>query len=216
MRHIIMLYYILPPIIIVLSMAALIFFLFKKVSAYPQEDFLKSSPEKGRISQLFRRSPSIVRQYTLRFLEKTIHRIKLIALKFHNVSNEWVRLIRKKREQGMRQPTQMEEKENSQEKDVLVSEEQVIRPSKSMLKSDIVRPDSYVAPKQRKEQLEEVLIKRIAINPRDIEAYERLGDYYYEQSSMRDAMECYQQVLKLSPTHFKARTKVRRIEKILK
>ena len=64
--------------------------------------------------------------------------------------------------------------------------------------------------------MEEVLIKRIAINPKDIEAYERLGDYYLEGENYQDSKECFKQVLKLSPTHHKARLKIRKLEKLIK
>lgn len=54
-------------------------------------------------------------------------------------------------------------------------------------------------PEEKKEELENILIERIATDPRDIEAYERLGDYYVSQKNYKDAKECYRQVLKLNP-----------------
>jgi tetratricopeptide (TPR) repeat protein len=66
-----------------------------------------------------------------------------------------------------------------------------------------------------KDQLEEALIRRIAINPKDIEAYERLGDYYLESGSYGDSLECFKQVLMLSPTHQKARMRIRKLEKMI-
>ena len=75
---------------------------------------------------------------------------------------------------------------------------------------------SLVGKMRAKEKLEEVLIKRIAVNPRDIEAYERLGDYYLERENHSDSLECFRQVLKLSPAHHKAKTRIRRLESILK
>ncbi|HFC76946.1 MAG TPA: tetratricopeptide repeat protein [Candidatus Moranbacteria bacterium] len=59
--------------------------------------------------------------------------------------------------------------------------------------------DKAVYPEDKKEELENILIERIAIDPRDIEAYERLGDYYISQKNYKDAKECYRQVLKLNP-----------------
>ena len=66
-----------------------------------------------------------------------------------------------------------------------------------------------------KGQLEELLIERIISNPRDIEAYERLGDYYLERDNYIDAKECYRQVLKLSPVNRLVKIKIRRLERIL-
>jgi tetratricopeptide (TPR) repeat protein len=91
------------------------------------------------------------------------------------------------------------------------SEETSVRPTISRraarLQREVTTPE--------KSQLEEILIERIAANPRDIEAYERLGDYYMEQENLQDAKECYRQVLRLSPVHRLAKIKVRKLEKAL-
>lgn len=67
----------------------------------------------------------------------------------------------------------------------------------------------------KKDQLEDILVERISMNPRDIEAYERLGDYYLEQGNLSDAKECYRQVLKLSPAYRLVKIKIRRLERLL-
>lgn len=62
---------------------------------------------------------------------------------------------------------------------------------------------------------EESLIGRIARDPKDFTAYEELGDYYLEMENIKDAKECYRQVLKLSPVHRMVKIKIRRLEKLL-
>ena len=62
---------------------------------------------------------------------------------------------------------------------------------------------------------EEDLIANIAANPKDFAAYEALGDYYLETNNVKDAKECYRQVLKLSPVHRMVKIKIRRLEKLL-
>ncbi|MBP7060700.1 MAG: tetratricopeptide repeat protein [Candidatus Moranbacteria bacterium] len=62
---------------------------------------------------------------------------------------------------------------------------------------------------------EESLIDRIARDPKDFTAYEELGDYYLEMENIKDAKECYRQVLKLSPVHRMVKIKIRRLEKLL-
>ncbi len=62
---------------------------------------------------------------------------------------------------------------------------------------------------------EEDLISRIATNPKDFEAYEALGDFYMDNGNIKDAKECYRQVLKLSPVQRMVKIKIRRLEKIL-
>lgn len=62
---------------------------------------------------------------------------------------------------------------------------------------------------------EEALIARIARDPKDFTAYEALGDHYLEIGNIKDAKECYRQVLKLSPVHRLVKIKIRRLEKLL-
>ena len=59
------------------------------------------------------------------------------------------------------------------------------------------------------------LIDRIAANPKDIEAYERLGEYYLEIENWNYAKECFKQVLKLNPRNIGARSRMRKLERIL-
>ncbi len=62
---------------------------------------------------------------------------------------------------------------------------------------------------------EERLIKRIAANPKNVSAYEALGDYYLEQGDVSDAKSCYRQVLKLSPVHRMVKVKIRKLERLM-
>ncbi len=62
---------------------------------------------------------------------------------------------------------------------------------------------------------EKMLIKRIAANPRDVEAYELLGQVYLVQGNFVDAKECYQQVLIFNPQHPTAIKKLDRIKKLI-
>lgn len=78
--------------------------------------------------------------------------------------------------------------------------------------------DRVVVPKRRREtknRLEELLIERIAANPKDIEAYERLGEYYLEVKNLEHSKECFKQVLRLNPTNYNARYKIKKLERIL-
>lgn len=93
---------------------------------------------------------------------------------------------------------------------------EIEKPIRPMLSEEIVAPDAKVDIKTEiKSKLEELLIERIASDPRDIEAYERLGDYYMERNIYKDARECFRQVLKLSPANRRAKMKMKRLERIL-
>ena len=87
----------------------------------------------------------------------------------------------------------------------------------SLVRARPMISDEITLPQKREEknEYEQVLIERIALNPRDVEAYERLGDYYLEGNSLDDAKECFKQVLRLSPLSRRARFRMRRVEKML-
>ena len=215
-----MLNYILPPIIIIVSVSILIMFLFRKAAQIPAGDFIEDEikrEEKNSV-KIF----SVMGEWGLKFLERLMHHSKLLSLKFHNVSNVWFQTIREKRKRSADFKREAEEKriENQAiermriEKEIapvvdVFSREEIARP---MIRPNVTMPQKRKI--QEKNQLEDALIKRIAINPKDIEAYERLGDYYLENENFQDSLACFRQVLKLSPAHHKARLRIRRLERM--
>ena len=218
-----MLYYILPPFIIIISASTLIIFLFRKMKNIPAADIIaldcdQQFPSKMTVIK------STVSHLGLGMLEKIMHRLKLLSLKFHNASNEIFHSIKEKRKNRMKieQPVINNIQENSANEILKAAEDdrprvkEMVHPTR---RSEDVQATvgSTQKPKPKaKDKLEEALIKRIAINPRDIEAYERLGDYYLERENHNDSLECFKQVLKLSPAHHKAKTRIRRLESMLK
>lgn len=209
----------------------LIVFLFRKIERIPQQEMVVqeavASQFNGTRMHAFRMALS---QFFLKFLERLMHRSKLLSLKFHNMSNEWFHSIRQSRQKKLKQLQQrqeaMEQAAQDAEKEHAHANEKVqfidtvaaakpVSVSRPMISRTIVRSKANVKPLS-KGRLEDALIKRIAVNPRDIEAYERLGDYYMEGENYRDALECFKQVLKLSPAHHKARLRIRKLESIVK
>lgn len=217
-----MLNYILPPIIIIISVSFLIIFLFRKAAQIPAGDFIideyKREDEKNSAKIV-----SATGQLGLKFLERLMHHAKLLSLKFHNVSNVWFQTIREKRKRSAQMQKEVHEKRAEQNiierqkresgevqtSEVFSREKEAPRP---MVKSVVTMPQQ--TKRKEKNKLEDALIKRIAMNPKDIEAYERLGDYYLENENFQDSLECFRQVLKLSPTHYKAKTRIRRLERM--
>ena len=59
---------------------------------------------------------------------------------------------------------------------------------------------------------EDALIHRIAENPKDIEAYRELGDYYMAVGNIKDAKDSFKMVLRLRPRDLKAKSSLREIE----
>lgn len=94
-------------------------------------------------------------------------------------------------------------------KRAIATEEREVKP---MISDKVVNPRVRT---EIKDRLEELLIERIAINPKDIEAYERLGEYYMEIKSYNDAKECFKQVIKLNPSDRNAKYRMKRLETIL-
>jgi len=84
-----------------------------------------------------------------------------------------------------------------------------------MVSDRIVRPEVPYRKTLADISREEGLIARIAVDPKDFTAYEELGDHYLEIGNMKDAKDCYRQVLKLSPVQRMVKIKIRRLEKIL-
>ncbi len=220
-----MLYYIVPPIIIVVSLSLLIWFIFRKAALIGEMPIGQNVQAKSFYGSKFRRFFSVIGHFFLAIAEWIIRRAKLMSLRFHNTSNDWVRSIRAKRDaaKAERQEVEMSEKEEAEGvmqarplKEDRIGEifsrtprENKIEP---MVRKEVTMPQRTV---DVDEKLEDVLIKRIAMNPRDIEAYERLGDYYSDRENAKDALECYRQVLKLSPAHHKVKLKIRKLERLL-
>lgn len=218
-----MLSYILPPIIIVISVSALIVFLFRKAQKIPAQKIHFQSNDSLQEKKMAR-IMSALGQFGLKVLEKIMQRLKLTALKFHNVSNDWFHSIHERRQKNVLVDQEHRRRHgdvkiidesvritSQMQSQAPVTAEKVIRP---LVREDVTRPQK--ASIREKSQLEEALIKRIAINPRDIEAYERLGDYYLESGSYQDSHECFSQVLRLSPVHRKAKIRIRRLEMLMR
>jgi tetratricopeptide (TPR) repeat protein len=230
-----MLYYIIPPIVIIISLSLLVGFLFKKSNEL--RDVIES--EQRAIIERRERKISKISPVALKLLERMTQKFKLLSLKFYNHSDQWFQSLKQKREKRLLESKKLEaEQYREVEKNVIDAvdranvnqekrnkletffrktrrvdniEPEIKKPVAPMISQRIVQPESRI----QKNMLEDILIERIAVNPRDIEAYERLGDYYIEINNLSDSMECFKQVIKLSPANRKAKTSLRKIEKIL-
>lgn len=238
-----MLYSLIPPVIVVLSLIGIIVFLFKKsskVATIAQEELEKGRNifvERGFWGNIKHKIESIkgedVKHFFLAILEQIARRSRIIFLKLESRFGEISNDIRAKRQARANQKAnevkkaenkakdlfeklkkfkndKSEEKKDSLEiKKVYSDEEEVVKP---MLSDKIAVPE----PKgETKDKLEELLIERIAVNPKDIEAYERLGEYYMDIKSYNDAKECFKQVIKLNPMNRNVKYKIRRLEYLL-
>lgn len=232
-----MAYIIIPPILIVLSLAGIVYFLMKKA---PQMAELAKKEEEAKQKEaddlmerrgFIRRTTARVRGINwagmknsiLSFMEKIMRRLRLIFLKLENSfrkMSEWIRTRRSRTQEKIED--KIEEKKEEERK-IEARRIEIIMPTDSILKEEekIIRPiisDKVVSPHSRtemKDRLEDLLIDRIAVDPRDVEAYERLAEYYFEVGNYSDAKECYKQVIKLDPKNRNVRYKMRRLERII-
>jgi tetratricopeptide (TPR) repeat protein len=92
--------------------------------------------------------------------------------------------------------------------------EQKEKNDRPMVSEKIIKEPRRVS-LMRDDAYETSLIERIALNPRDVEAYEILGDYYIDRKNFSDAKDCYKQVLKLNPMSRGAKMRMRRLERVL-
>lgn len=233
-------YSFIPPVLVVLSLAAIIVFLFKKSQKISEiEDIRPLSSglnERKGFSQKIRKSLEKInlqktRSGMLTFLEKRVSNIRSAFLKMEVIFGGWVQSLRKKRNKEL-----IETKEQAEEKEIMSKikeykfadlKKYASQPQKASMMNEgievekIFKPiisEKVVKPKiqtEIKSRLEELLIERVASNPRDIEAYERLGEYYLEMESLEFAKECFKQILKLNPSNRNAKYKIRRLENLL-
>ncbi len=221
MRINIMLYTIVPPILIVISLVGIIIFLVKKA---PEVAKLDREEEKNKERSAISKKSiwSILRKKnieehkdfnhrTLLFLEKTTKKLKVFFLKMENMFTDWGESIRNKRkareeEHVVRALELIEENKFSKE----------IEKSEALENGKVEEREEESEPKiEKKDILEKILVERIATNPKDIEAYERLGEYYFEIENWNYSKECFKQVLKLNPRNIGIRSKMRKLERML-
>jgi tetratricopeptide (TPR) repeat protein len=111
-------------------------------------------------------------------------------------------------------PLMRRHKRDAEERAALSTEQKTVVSERPMVSTKATLPEN----KKRSGKggsPEEEMIGRIATNPKDFEAYEALGDFYMENGNIKDAKECYRQVLKLSPVQRMVKIKIRRLEKLL-
>ena len=238
-----MLYSILPPILVILSLVGIIVFLVKKFSkikkACQEEDIAtmkkndfngeipaEKSSEKGK----WKKAENVF----LIILEKMARRLRTFSLKLEVWFSGLSGKIRSRRNGTGLASAEDDAKEQSEDKILEklnsfkpknISEVKPAGREKSSLPRDKEKVTEPMISKKItmpqttstgvKNKLEDLLIERVAANPKDIEAYERLGEYYMEIETYNDAKECFKQVMKLCPTNRNVKYKIKRLERLL-
>ena len=240
-----MIYLIIPPFLVVLSIVGIILFLMKKapeVQRMVNEEKL-AELERGEHMGYNKEAVEDISSFGskaknigLIILEKITRKFRVIFLKLENRLTTLAEAIKRKRnERAEIERISKPPVERDASDGVTARTDELAKPragikqmlrmrqarSVEELEGKYFRPiisDRIVVPKRRrevKEHLEEILIERIAVNPKDVEAYERLGEYYFEIKNFEHAKVCFKQVIKLNPLNRSVRYKMKRLEKLL-
>lgn len=222
----------LPPVIVIIAFTFLLWFLAKKQSdPFVQEEINRLT--NGEVETI-----NNFRTWFWGLTEKLTKRLRVHMLRLHNRMADWSKVAKENKEHKA-QEIVTEPMAPSVQAPVLPRTDMTSAPSRddSFMERPIARGarrEVHVQTQvntppanngnQRsnvsdiKKDLtshEEDFIASIAKNPKDFSAYEKLGDYYMDNGNIKDAKECYRQVLRLSPANRDVKMKIRRLEKML-
>jgi tetratricopeptide (TPR) repeat protein len=228
----------LSPIILVAALAGLVIIIGKKSAALKKT---KSFHEKAAISDGQTRSwkdrLKSIGKVILHLTEKILVLARISFKKIEHVSSNWALKLKAKRsgrkvEDISLENASLEEKlgisedsvkivQETTEKDELFAGldqggEKITYVNSEVISRRKIQDEPVVILKKEplpEDKVQEAaLIYRIAENPKDIEAYREIGDYYMGIGNIKDAKESFKMVLKLRPRDLKAKSSLREIE----
>lgn len=218
----------LPPVVVITAFTFLLWFLAKKQSdPFVQEEI-------NRLTSGENEAMSGFRTWFWSVTEKMTKKARVQMLRFHNVLGDWSKVAKENKEQRNIEE-ELETEIPAVEAPVMPRTDILSQPRTdenfNFIERPIVRKEglrenmsqSQAVPirtnvsdiKKEASSHEEDFISSIAKNPKDFSAYEKLGDYYMDNGNIKDAKECYRQVLRLSPANREVKMKIRRLEKML-
>ncbi len=229
-----------PPIIFIAALVALVVILGKKTAALKKSGHFESvEAERVPRSGIAEGRLKKVKIYSLRALEWVMGAVKTGAKSLEEGLANALKKIKEKRTNRSRgEKTEIDSgrKENivryirEEEIDLMTDEEIGLggvsekiggaRQNLNMAPSEVVvkrKPEvvpQRILPQRAVEDRvkEDALVHRIAENPKDVEAYRELGDYYLSVGNLKDAKESFKMVLKLRPRDLKAKSSLREME----
>jgi tetratricopeptide (TPR) repeat protein len=221
----------LPPVIVIFSFSFLLWFLAKKES---DPSILR---EIERMAGEQQENMMSVKARFWASLEKATRKGRVQLLKMHNTFGDLAHAARTQKERHIqdvpayRTPEALNQ-EGAMVRPAVLPRTDIASVAPQEESSFVERPITREGLRARTEQStqkasvasdikreavshEEDFIASIAKNPKDFRAYEKLGDYYMDNGNIKDAKECYRQVLRLSPQNREVKMKIRRLEKML-
>jgi tetratricopeptide (TPR) repeat protein len=236
-----MLWIILPPIILIVSLSGFIFFLRRKKSNLKGSDIAKAkSFDEPRLSPTSR--PIVSKSVWQRLAEVLanvweglLNKLRSLAKSSEKTISRRLSKIRGEEKPGLeKEPFYHRDDISDNEgfssgSSIADLEDHEIRPmqenegiksgmsavTKKAQEADVVTSNKHqFQPEDKK--LEEALIYRIAEDPKDVEAYKEIGEYYYATGNIKDAKDSFKMVLKLRPRDLRAKSRLRDIEMMIR
>ncbi len=236
---------IIPQLVLVFSLAGILLILgrnfskFKEVSAEEKHDrsleevAARVKGEEKKFKYLCRRmaeriSLRAVQEKYKRFsdlihikLEKILRKIRI---NFLRLDNKFVALIEKLRRSGNKKEIQIESAELPADRiDEFKIEKPLIVKKTNKVKEDIDKGKSEKNNEERSGKKikkvgkkEEEYLKIISGDPKNMDAYWKLGILYSRKKNYRDALNCFKEIVKIKPNYEKARKKIKIISDRLK
>ncbi|MDP1845728.1 MAG: hypothetical protein Q8L09_03165 [Candidatus Moranbacteria bacterium] len=223
-----------PPIILLATLIGLVVLLGKKTAAIKKFESLRPKlPREAPMSLTENRKRlQKMGHGALRVLEAILYYIKISFRKLEESSTDWLKKTKERRlgrkikdivpleKEGLNPPdladneitfisesASFENVKGAKKETGYISPEVTVRKKIGMLPSAIKE-----SPVSENKEKEEALIHRIAENPKDMEAYREIGDYYLSIGNIKDAKESFKMVLRLRPRDLKAKTSLKEIE----
>lgn len=230
----------LPPAILIAALIGLVVILGKKTAALKKMGSLRSESSIPKPADLGAARVKKIGGILLKTLERILHLTKAIFRKSEESVTGWTSKIKERRlgkKIGENSPVGRKiyaddldipdvnddnirkiEDEKMFEGISKVDDGLEFTGRKAQVRSTVREEITIIPAKNEIEPLpedkvrEDALIHRIAENPKDIEAYRELGDYYMAVGNIKDAKDSFKMVLKLRPRDLKAKSSLRGIE----
>jgi hypothetical protein len=220
-----------PPIILVIALAGLAIMLGRKSTELKKIKAPEASRPTGYDTAGMKERMNTIGKKSLHILEIVLNSTKNMFRRIEQISSGWAAKLKARRSGKKIDELYANEKMPDSNEDSIIEEiekteeisAELGNPNEGVtyVGSDVIvrkkMPDQPLPP-VKKEPLPEdkvreaALIYRIAENPRDIEAYREIGDYYLAVGNIKDAKESFKMVLKLRPRDLKAKSSLREIE----
>jgi hypothetical protein len=225
----------LPPIILLATLIGMAILLGKKTAAIKKIESLRPKSQTENMKENIGNRGERLKKIghgTLRALEAVLFYIKIIFRKLDESSANWLKQLKEKRLGRKIKDGDSQRKEDINPPDLIDDEITFISESASfenlgdvkgrsgfissevIVRKKVEAPPIVIREKPAEEDKfkEDALIHRIAENPKDMEAYREIGEYYLSIGNIKDAKDSFKMVLRLRPRDLKAKSSLKEIE----